>query len=301
HAKMKPHSHAEKNVTATNWADFVTSYGASYDAFIQDVLDAKGMTELGGSSAGIGDVSLYTHVNFESSRFDKMMLGARCVIPSADKRSQSKLWAPELGNGGFFEVGVFGNVSLYKSKYFNPHVFAMASGSFTSHVDRRVPKKFTITGSDAGKGKGKLLNSDLGYSIAFGDRVTKKGDTDLEVVEAPFREIGDNILSVKMRRGEQFNVRVGNMVEKFIYRRAFFDMYYDLYVKFRDTFSGFKEDEWNIEPYRINSQQVAHSVGAEFSYQFDEGSRFRCGCDYVFAGSNTPKAFTVKANMNYSF
>lgn len=269
----------------------ILQYG-SFENFVKDVFRAKGMNEFGGSSSGFGDVELYSHINFESSRFESMIAGAKIIIPSASKRASDKLWAPELGNGGFLGIALFSGICLHKSKYLNPHMFVQATGFADAHVNRRVPKKMTLE-VNAGS---ELLG------VTFGDRVTQKRGVELgDAEEAPFKEIGDNILSVNMRKGIEFNARMGNMIEKFVYRRAFLDVFYDLYVKAHDTFSGFKTEEWNIDPYRLCSQAVAHKIGAEYSYQYDKSSRLRAGIDYVFAGRNMSKTLGAHINMNYSF
>ncbi len=305
HAKMDLADGALALNAASEPNTFMRRYGQDTGKFMSDILKAKGMTDLGGSAAGLGDITLHMHANIKSHRFENLMLGARVLVPTAKKRSEAKLWAPEIGNGGFVEFGGFAAIVMYKSKLINPHILLQASGSWTAHVDRRTPRRLNVANDTT---NAQTLNTQLGQSVAFGDRVKLEGKANLadpalsvDRFEAPFRNIADNIARVKIQTGERYNVRVGNMIEKLIYRDDFFDLYYDLKVKSRDSVSGVDTQIWNTQPLVDNTYEVAHTVGGEYSYQFDKGARLRIGSDYTFAGRNVPKLFSLRVNMNHSF
>jgi hypothetical protein len=119
--------------------------------------------------------------------------------------------------------------------------------------------------------------------------------------DTSLRNIGDHIANFKLRKGEQFNVRVGNMIKSFIFRRSFLDLFYDFRAKLSDYPYGLNHQDWNLSVYREGTQQIEHKCGFEFSYQFDQGTRLLMGADYTFAGRNVDKAFNSSLTVNYSF
>jgi len=291
-------------------------YGADSERFLKDVFKAKGMSELGGSSTGLGDIEFFAHVNFKSPRFDNMIAGMRFIVPTAQEASTGKVWAPELGNGGSFDGSFFAGVTMYKNWYVNPHVFVEVGGSLPNTVDRRVPKKIgkTFTGGVDGttfSGNKKLSEFLAGTEdkIAFSDRViipeassSDPGKTlTLDMFDTTFKNLADNTASFKINKGPQLLLRVGNMFERFIFRRAFLDIYWQWRMKWEDEVSGLPRDVWNIDIYEKNTEVVEHKVGLQWSYQFDEATRLKAGAEYVFAGRNTPKMFSLNVMLNHSF
>jgi len=283
---------------------FMRRYGQNTDLFIKDIFKAKGIDEFGGSSTGLGDITVFGHVNFQSAYVDKLMAGLRFVIPTAQRATNGKLWAPELGNGGFFESSIFTSIALYHQRYFNPHIFLQFSATVISaHVDKRVPKKIIVNNPNTNPANiADLFNEgNASDAIAFGERVKLVAGGNFSEFDTTRRGLADNVVRFKMRKGEEFNVRVGNMFEAFIYRRAFLDVYYDVRFKLEDWVSGVDRDTFDIDVYNRNSEEIEHKVGAEWSYQFDPGSRLRVGCVYTFAGRNVPKTFGANVSLNYSF
>lgn len=277
-----------------NGLGFSIRYGADTSLFIQDILRAKGMTELGGSSAGLGDVQAYLQTKIRSPYFTSGLAGINVTIPTAQKASNAKLWAPELGNGGHLETAAFLAVNNRYQKYVNPHFLVQASASMPIHVDRRVPKRVVATVPNGANAAG---------FMAFGDRVVEPGvgNLNLNEFDTTIRGLGDHVANFKLRKGAQVDVRVGNMVEQFISRRAFLDVYYNLHCKFRDEAWGLDEANWNLEVWRTNTHEIAHKVGTAFSYQYDEASRLRLVTDYVFAGRHVAKGLDIGLSVDYSF
>ena len=374
-------------------------------AAFQNGLAAKGFAgkdgfpTLGGSAAGLGDVALFINGQFDSKHFDKLVTGMRIQFPTGKKASQFKLWAPDLGNGGFSEIAAYTNMVVSYKQCLNPHLSIQGGFSLPAHVDRRIPKIVTIpvkaagtldvaadtairsvvqatlgvvgapgvpvayvigdenhiaaaalaavvpgaTALDlpslpdpnanfvtavehannviagaisqealaiyraalrAGIPVSTLLNPD--QKLALANRIVIPARTGaafaaLSQYDSLVNNMGDTVTTVKMIRGPELKVRLGNMVEHCFMRRGFLDMFYDLRIKGRDYISGVSADDFNIELLRKNSYQVEHRLGLDYSYQFDLFTRARLGLAYTVAGKNVPKALDLSGSLNCAF
>ncbi|MBY0354074.1 trichohyalin-plectin-homology domain domain-containing protein [Candidatus Babeliales bacterium] len=293
------------NPTTSPDEAFDAHYGQDGKKFITDIFDAKGVSQLGGSAGGLGDITFFTHVYLDNIYVDKLMTGLRLVIPTAGRQAQNQLWGPELGNGGFLELGWFINTVYSYKSYFNPHFFSQISGTLLeARVKRRIPRKLSANNNTGGAATLLTLsnNDALGDVFVFGERVELANGNKIDGrYDSTHRGLADRVADFKLRKGFESSFRVGNIFEKFVVRRAFMDVYYEGYCKWEDDFSDLDQDVWLTDVIEENTQQVAHKVGLELNYQFDCGSRLKAGMEYVFAGTNTPKAFTATLNLNYSF
>ncbi len=281
-------------------AAFLNRYGNNPQRYLKDILAAKGINELGGSAAGLGDVSMFVSGHIDSAHFDKLVVGARWQAPTGKKQSMNKLWSPDLGNGGFTELSVFGNALVSYKKYCNPHISLSAGCSLPAHVDRRVPKVFDIVGTAAGVGHGvnTLAN---GQNLAFGDRITLAAGNSIKALDSLVPNFGDTVSRVRIVRGGEVKMRLGNMVERFVSRRGFLDVFYDFRAKMKDLVSGLSANDYDVESVRRYSNQLEHRFGFDYSYQFDATTRMRLGTRYTVAGMNVPKTFNIAGSLNYDF
>ena len=275
---------------------FLRRYGNNPQRYLKDILKAKGITEVGGSAAGLGDIALFMTGHINSSKFDKLEAGLRFQLPTGKKQAMNKLWAPDLGNGGFSEISVFGNALVSYKKYLNPHVSLSAGCSLPAHVDRRVPKYFDVTG---------LANQpvkDYNTELAFNDRISfSAAGTNFKGFDSLIPNFGDTVSRVKVTRGAEIKMRLGNMVERFASRRGFLDVFYDFRAKMKDMASGLSSNLYDIESVRKHTNQLEHRLGFDYSHQFDLETRLRLGARYTVAGMNVQKAFDVVGSVNYAF
>jgi len=285
---------------------FLERYGNNPDRYLKDVLAAKGISELGGSAAGLGDVALFVSSQFHSAYFDKLVAGLRIQMPTGKKQSMNKLWAPDLGNGGFTEISAFGNMLVSYKKFVNPHASVSAGFSLPGNVDRRVPKLITVTNSGAVPAMvNTLLAAD--QKLAFADRISLAGTggvagkNTFSAFDSLIPNFGDTVSSVRITRGAELKMRLGNMVEQFISRRAFLDLFYDFRAKMKDSASGLPGDQYDMESVRRHTNQLEHRLGFDYSYQFDLEARLRLGMRYTVAGRNVPKLFEAVGSVNYAF
>ena len=277
--------------------------------YINDVLTAKGISEMGGSATGLGDVVLFANAQTGARTFEKVLGGFKVTFPTGKKASTYKLWAPELGTG-HTQFSVYTSMLMDHSRLLNPHVYVEGIYSMPAHEDHRLPVKvtgnvnipgqtFTIAGVTSPT---IAVNTSPGSIFAFGDRVAVPAAAlAFSEYDTSIKGFGDKAFSVKVIRGLEFKARVGNIIEKFMFRRGFLDIYYDLRAKFKDAAHSLNNQEYNLDVVSDRTSFMAHKLGTEFTYQFDADARLRAGINYTFAGINTPKAFEISSAFGYSF
>ncbi len=282
---------------------FLERYGNNPQRFLKDIMQAKGIDELGGSAAGLGDVSLFASGQFHTGQCDKIVTGLRLQLPTGKKQSMRKLWSPDLGNGGFAELSAFGNVFVSYKRCINPHISLSAGCSLPGHVERRVPKRVSVTN---GTGNVAMVDTLLAADqrLAFADRISLAngaGVNSFDGFDSLVPNFGDSVSRVKITRGAELKARLGNVIEQFMSRRGFLDMFYDFRAKMKDSATGLAADQYDIESVRRHTNQLEHRLGVDYSYQFDLASRMRLGIVYTVAGRNVAKAFDIAGSMNYAF
>ncbi len=276
---------------------FMRRYGQDPDLFIKDILKAKGIDTLGGSAMGLGDVTIFAHAKINSSYFDKMVVGAKVQIPFAKESTTRKLWGPALGNDGHTEFAFFASALCSYRQFFNPHLFLQALFCGPAHVEKRVPKKIDVPALAANT----KPSSDL---FVFADRVRGLdvvGSAAESVFDTPFKNLGDNVTTLKITNGFEIQMRVGNIIEHFLSERGFLDAYYYFRFKASDSVHSVNTEEWNPLVFTENTQQIEHTAGLDYSYQFDRDTRLVAGLIYTFAGMNMPKTFNAHISLGFTF
>lgn len=278
---------------------FQEKYGSNFNEFVKDLLCAKdiALTE-GDTEIGIGDVSAFINFEVRSKHFERMIFGAKVLFPTAKERDVHKLWGPELGNGGFTELTAFGSVLFSHNNFFNPHIFMQATYGLPAEVTRRIPscKKYTETSL--------TQIHELGSLLAMGELVRTRPTTDFSGLDTIFRKFSTETGRIRIRKGAEFNIRVGNVFEKFVANGGFADMYYDLrlkgcdYLNTRTLVDSCLGCLFAPDILTQNTYQIEHRVGGDVSYQFDEHVRLMLGMRYSFAGRNIPKR--LEANVVFS-
>jgi len=281
---------------------FQSKYGDCFNDFVKDFLCSKGssLTE-GNTETGLGDTSVFINFELKSKHFERMLIGAKVLLPTAKERDIHKLWGPELGNGGFTELTAFGSVLFAQNSLFNPHILLQATYCLAAEVPRRIPscKKYTETST--------TQSHELGSLLAMGELVRTTMTTDFSSLDTLFRRFSTETGRIKIRKGAAFNLRVGNMFEKFIADSGFADIYYDLclkgadYLNTRNLADSCVGCSFSPDILTQNTYQIEHRAGCDFSYQFDEHVRMALGMVYSFAGRNVQKRLEVNASFGVEF
>lgn len=284
---------------------FMRRYGSDTRLFIQDILREKSIERFGGSAAGLGDISLYVNIHVTSLLFDRMVFGFRAKLPTGKEESPSRLWGPSLGTG-LTELSVYASLLLSHNRWCNPHAFIEGSFGLLGHVEKRVPRRITLTDDQAtarannGSRNLKTLNHEF-PDLAFAKRVRPRAGQGFSEFDSCILGCSSYSTCVRMAKGFQIDLMLGNMVEEFISRRGFFDMYYKLMLKWKDRVSQPDLQEWNAELLWRDSQAIGHTLGCEYTYQYDRDTRAGVGVHYTLAGKRVLKEFGIDVSVNHSF
>lgn len=272
---------------------FIVRYGNDPRAFLRDVMNAKGMTDgLGGTSVGIGDVQFYAQARVKTHVLDQSVFSLRLVCPSAPQASISNFWAPERGNGGFFQTGLaFSGVTHY-NRFMNLHFFVEGLYSLPATNNQRVPESVTINNHDT--------SVILGGKTPMGYRLDGAA-ADFKGFNSPFRGLGDKVTKLKIAKALALDVRVGNLFEEVFVRRANLDVFYNFKIKGRDRAYGLPEADYNLAAYEKNSDQVEHRLGGEWRWQVNHAATVKLGVEQVLWGKNVAQETQLSAGMNYGF
>lgn len=273
---------------------------------LNSLLEAKGFKEIGGSETGIGDVSVFVNIHTGARTFERVMAGFKATFDTGKNADPNKLWGPALGSG-HTQFSAYTSMLVDYNRAFNPHCFIEATYGMPSHKNLRVPvrvKKEANLVMVVGEKTFNYTNatdSVTEQALSLGGVVKHVAGQTFNEFDTKIKGFADQVHSVKIVPGMNFKVRVGNMVEKFIFRRGFLDVYYDLNVKFKDAGRGLNVQDYDLSHFGDGTNSYAHKVGAEFSYQFDASSRFKAGAGYTFEGHNAPKNFELSTSLGYSF
>lgn len=280
---------------------FQRRYGGDTDLFVQDLIKAKGFERLGGSVAGFGDVSLFMHYAISSLLFDRAVVGARVKLPTGKEAATDRLWAPGLGTG-LTELSLFGSIALTHSKYCNPHGFIEGSFGLLGHVERRVPHRITVSDERATALSTSLKTLNIDFpDLAFAERVITRESKGFSAFDSSVAGFADYVTKVRMAKGFQLDMRIGNIIEECFSRRGFLDIHYSLMLKRKDRISQPDLEEWDAETLWRDTQRMGHTLGADYTYQCDAVTRASCGAWYTLAGKWVPKEFGIHFSLNHSF
>lgn len=273
-------------------AAFNRRYGNSSQAFLADAFKAKGMNSFGGTSTGLGDVQLYAQAKISTKYLDRVLFNARVIIPTAPQASTDKLWAPERGNGGFYQTGLSFSAVGHYNRYFNPHYFVEGLYSLPAVVPQRVPVKMNIVNG--------ATSEQLGAATPLGYRLDPAGEA-YNGFDVAFRNLGDTVSKLKLAKGLAFDMHIGNVFEQVFVRRGFLDVFYNFKIKARDRALGLPLSDFNLEQYERNSDQLEHRLGGEWRWQVNQAATLRLGIEQVVRGKNIAQDTQVSAGINYGF
>jgi hypothetical protein len=284
--------------TAPKPPDFLDKYD-TLENFLEDILDKKGMSFNKNDQAfGFGDLFLFFNYEIEWKEVERFFVGLNLVLPTANGADTSKLWGPDLGNGGFYFVEPHLSLLFSENRYFNPHIFLNAKIGLPAKVDKRVPKFVSYDGIDPSQGR---KATDL---MIFGNEVYLLGADGVftNELDAYSRGFADEAQKINIIPGPKIFMRVGNIVENFFSKYGFFDLFYDFGAKWKDYTRGWlNSDEYDSSYITDNSWYYEHRVGLSYSHQVDRFFRFNVGFLYTFAGENVEELFRLNLGINIKF
>lgn len=264
---------------------------------LDKILNAKG-TNFNQSSteAGVGDLNAFLHYEFTSKALERFLIGVHGVFPTGRLLNTQNLWSPELGNGGFTQIGGFVSLMWGYSWWLNPHLHTRLLYSVKANVNRRVPEMVSFNGTVVA---GQTIPDNL---MVLAEKVMLQAGQAFSEPDSTVRYFSDNARRTKIQPGLEFWTKIGNVFERVIWNRGFLDIFYDLKVKGRN-YLGFRrsDDVFDASIWTKNTHQIQHHIGADYSYQFNQNYRLTAGVDYIVAGRNAPKTLEGRLMFNAEF
>jgi len=271
-----------------------------------------------GTEVSLGDLTSYANFTIHSEMFTKLMTGLTVVFPTGKKRNASQLWPTDFGNGGFFEVGVFGSALWGSGKIWNPYIHASVNGFFSGNVQRRVPLAISYAPTTQPSG---VSPASQNINLILGDGVGLKSAADGGAFcypDSTIRGFADTVQRIKIRKGPEFLLRVGNSFGLVPSKHGHIDVSYSLLLKGRDHVSACPAAACSTpcpttstvapasprlvtDVWTANTYMVSHTAALRYDYQWNPDCRFDIGASYVFAGRNTPKTFGIDLGVSVDF
>lgn len=273
------------------------SFYSNLSDLIDTILDVQGVRfKKHETEWGFGDLKLSCHAELDTRQLERCLVGASLLFPTAGDSTINRLWAPELGNGGFVEFSVFTSALWGIHSCFNPHLFMTAIGSAPAYLDKRTPQIISYNGIDPTPGYGIENLLTLGNSgLIFNTNSFNEIDT---IIPRFARESVD----LKIHRGGMVFARFGNIIDHFFSSHASLDTFYDVRLKGKDYCASQQENEEFIPSYITqNTFQVAHRIGVNFLYQFNRRKRLSVEGLYTFAGRNVPQTYEGAITFSCEF
>ncbi|MBS1987372.1 hypothetical protein JST56_00080 [Candidatus Dependentiae bacterium] len=246
------------------------------------------------TQVGLGDINGYMNFNIHSRHIDRFILGAHLVLPSAREGDTDKLWAHDLGNGGFVQLSGFFSMLWEKSCWFNPYIHSKAGYSFASRVTRRIAQKLSKTGNGTALPREFVLGKNLRFLADPNGLFTEPDST--------IKRFGNSVTKIKIHQGPELLIRLGNAFTGIFGKGGAFDIHYDLKVKGRDYLGSQRNGE-QFDGSNLNyaTWSVGHILGAQYSYQFSDSFRTGFAGSYAVAGRNYPKELAFNLDLNFEF
>ncbi|MFC1854459.1 hypothetical protein ACFLY6_01160 [Candidatus Dependentiae bacterium] len=218
------------------------------------------------------------------------VVGIGVSMPTSSAPDRRYVWPAELGDEGFWSARAHFGCYWRYWRLFNPHIFVSGQFRFATPVDRRVSE--IIYGRDD-----MSVPRDLPFvdsEATFTEQCTEN--------ESNIPAFAQGVHRIEYRKGQQINIRAGNIMDKIFLHDAYLDIFYEFMGKFEDKL-GFTYEEAVLDGAKLMrwTDQVAHRVGITYAYQHSDLMRLEVGASHVFAGQNVLRTFDVKAGMQFNF
>lgn len=246
---------------------------------------------------GLGDMVSSMYYQIPTKVVERCILGLKLVLPTSRCCGADLIWSPEIGNGGFIQLGGFFSVLYGNSRWVNLHMHAGVTGSFAANVCRRAPQCISVNSDDACS-----CSPMLNDALTFSENLTVVPGQSFAELETCLPAFAHDTFSFCLTPGVEGVIQVGNMFERFFVRRGFLDIFYNFRIKAKDSIGSHCGDKpFNASGWAKKTNQLEHKIGGEWSYQFSNKTRFSFGSSYIFAGKNVPQTLEGHLILNVEF
>ncbi len=264
---------------------------------------------------GIGDINFFTHVDFAArlqqctrNWVDSALVGINLVIPTGNRDKGNAIWEPILGNGGAFQVDVFGNIIFNGPvKAFNP-VFRLI-GTFSTRFtnkDLRVAKVRTseVTGvvnlptlRDVFPNLSAPINARFGpyFVAAFNEP------------DSTVPMFADQKIPTCVKYGTKIIFGAGNYAYNVFNLGFRLGLFYEFMHKSEDCVtvkcdpSGLTPGEFDTNALICRTSRRAHTFSWSLTYEFENMVELSFGSLHVFAGKNVPRHRDIFGSLTFVF
>jgi hypothetical protein len=275
---------------------------AKITEIFKNELRFKGITDFAGSTLGLGDVEIFARVNFKSPYVESCYGGVNITFPTAKSHSNGCLWPAGLSDNEGTRGALFFSALVPYTRIWNPHLFVSIQGSLPATVNKRIPRFVKASTDDIFFRYNDMIDT-IKVTTKTNQSLSKqlKKDSQINFFDSEIKNTAHYVSSFKLRKGTEFNVRIGNSIKRFISRRAFFDIFYDLFISLEDRAYGLSREDWKLSVYEDDTQKIGHTVGGMFDYQVDDVTRVKVGINYIFSGKHVLKKIAAVVQCSYSF
>lgn len=270
----------------------------SLNQFFNEVLQANNLMACNRSTqSGLGDVVTSFYYEVPTKKIERFIAGLKLVFPTSPSCADHVLWPSEIGNGGFAQLGAFISLLHHKNRWVNIHFHGGITGSFGSNQCRRVPKRFSNDDNSACSS-----GCDPLTGLIFSDGLLPITGASFCELESSIKGFGVEKHKFHIRPGIEGILQIGNMFEQCFFQKGFLDIFYGLRIKGADHIGCIKlNDAFDPSVWRNNSDVIEHKIGGDWSYQYNNQTRFIFGASYIFAGHNEAKIIEGHINFRLEF
>jgi len=274
---------------------FFRDFQGLEDFFRRGVLGPKGLTFLKRQyKTGLGDISLFGLIDFGLyfDTVEALQVGMNVIFPTGNKRTGSKVWEVELGNGGAYQFEPFINMYFCYRRAINPMVYVGVRFSKDFTALRRIPQL--------------IVNADNNAAIAdtpviIPSRFSSHSVREFSENNSSVLYFADRARAVTVSRGEEYFARIGNYIYDIMQCGFYLGVFYDVHVKRKDSLSFKDSKNFNVKLFEETSAKTAHKISWSIAYAHSNKTELYIGSQHVVAGKNVPQQHKVFASIAWFF
>lgn len=301
---------ATANISTNPIAQFFSCFGSLEDFVIRGIFEEiKGICfDERQHKVGAGDLNLFTFVDMAgylndalcTDRINSTQLGVAFILPTGNKDNGTRVWEPILGNGGAFQIDLFGQLMVRGAvKYVNPSLRVVGSFSVpytNNHV--RVPAVVTNNAITA--------CTDIPGLRTFGCTMESSCFVQpFQEVDSTIPMFADNRVPARIHYGSQVIIGLGNSMYDLFNTGTRLELFYEFLAKQQDSVEvkcacqdGVVFDTCELTN---RTQRRANTFSWNLTYEFPSGIELNIGSLNIFSGKNVPRYRDIFGGVAFVF
>jgi hypothetical protein len=298
------------NISTNPIAQFFNCFGSLEDFVIRGIFgEIKGICfDERQHKIGVGDLNLFTFVDMAgyvndalcTDRINSTQLGVAFILPTGNKDNGTRVWEPILGNGGAFQIDLFGQLMIRGAvKYINPSLRLVGSFSVpytNNHV--RVPAVVTNSAITAATNIPGLRS--FGCTLESSSFVQP-----FQELDSTIPMLADNRVAARIHYGSQVIVGLGNIMYDLFNTGTRLALYYEFLAKQEDTVEVKCASPdglvFNTCELTNRTSRRAQTFSWNLTYEFASGVELNIGSLNIFGGKNVPRYRDIFGGVMFVF